>query len=123
MKKSNFVILVLSVFGGLMFSLGMCMSLIPEWNLFNVGIGLGCAGALVLLAAVIVYRKSAGCAPIRFSLKNVMITVYAIASALVFGTGMSMVLVNTEMMIQGILIGCAGILMFLGLIPMIKGLR
>ena len=123
MKKSSYIVLMLSVIGGLMFALGMCMALLPEWNMFNQGIILGIAGAIVLLIAVLVYRKSAGCAPIKLNLRTVGIVLYGVVAALVFGTGMSLVLVNAEMLIQGILIGCAGIILLLGLIPMIKGLK
>lgn len=38
MKKENLVTLVMSTIGGLIFSLGMCMALLPEWNAFNQGI-------------------------------------------------------------------------------------
>ena len=39
MEKKSFVTLVMGVVGGLLFSLGMCMGLLPEWNMFNVGVG------------------------------------------------------------------------------------
>lgn len=35
MEKKNFITLVLGVVGGLLFSLGMCMCLLPEWNMFT----------------------------------------------------------------------------------------
>lgn len=34
MKKSNFVAMILGTIGGILFALGMCMTLIPEWNAF-----------------------------------------------------------------------------------------
>lgn len=37
MKKSNFVAMILSTIGGILTPLGMCMCLIPEWNMFNKG--------------------------------------------------------------------------------------
>lgn len=33
MKKSNFVALVLGTISGVFFALGMCMALLPEWNM------------------------------------------------------------------------------------------
>lgn len=37
MKKKNFVTLILSTIGGILFALGMCMCLIPEWGTFTPG--------------------------------------------------------------------------------------
>ena len=44
MEKKNFITLVLGVVGGLLFSLGMCMCLLPEWNMFNAGLVFGAVG-------------------------------------------------------------------------------
>ncbi len=51
MKKSNFVAMILGTIGGILFALGMCMALIPEWNAFNQGIVMGVIGlaGIVLL--------------------------------------------------------------------------
>lgn len=37
MKKSTFVAMILGTIGGILFALGMCMALIPEWNAFRPG--------------------------------------------------------------------------------------
>lgn len=37
MKKSSFVALVLGTVSLVLFALGMCMALIPEWNAFHSG--------------------------------------------------------------------------------------
>ena len=34
MLKKNFVTLVLSTIGGILFAMGMCMCMLPEWNAF-----------------------------------------------------------------------------------------
>jgi membrane protein DedA with SNARE-associated domain len=60
MKKKDFVTLVMSVVGGILFALGMCMGLVPEWNAMNDGIIIGVIGLVVLLAMVIVRRKMDG---------------------------------------------------------------
>ena len=36
MKKSTFVNLIIGTIGGLLFALGMCMCLLPEWNAFGL---------------------------------------------------------------------------------------
>ena len=38
MKKKDFLFLLLTTVAGLMFALGMCMCLVPEWNLFKPGV-------------------------------------------------------------------------------------
>ena len=60
MEKKNFITLVLGTIGGLLFGLGMCMALLPEWNMFNQGVAFGVIGAVVLLITVIAYRKMNG---------------------------------------------------------------
>ena len=56
MKKSSFVAMILGTVGGILFALGMCMALIPEWNAFNQGIIMGVIGAVVLLVMVLAWR-------------------------------------------------------------------
>ncbi len=49
MKKSNFAAMISGTSGGILFALGMCMTLLPEWNVFDQGIVMSAAGAAVLL--------------------------------------------------------------------------
>lgn len=44
MKKSAFVNLMVGTVSGLLFSLGMCMCLLPEWNAFKPGVGCTAVG-------------------------------------------------------------------------------
>ena len=53
MKKKNFVTLIMSTVGGILFALGMCMGLVPEWNALKQGIVVGAVGAVILLAMVL----------------------------------------------------------------------
>ena len=57
MSKKNFVTLILSTAGGLLFALGMCMALLPEWNLFRQGILCGGASLVILLIMLMVRRN------------------------------------------------------------------
>lgn len=123
MEKKNFITLVLGTVGGLLFALGMCMCLLPEWNLFEVGVGCTAVGLIVIIATIIAYRKMSGAAPIKLNWKVIGKVVYGVVSALVLGVGMSLVLVFEGMMIQGILVGIVGIVMLLFLIPMCVGLK
>lgn len=121
MEKKSFVTLLMAVVGGLFFSLGMCMALLPEWNMFNVGVGFGAVGAIILLITWIRYRKLSGKAPVKVNGKLVAKVIYAIFAFLVFGLGMCMVMVFEGMMIWGILVGIVGIVLLLCLIPMFFG--
>ncbi|MDE6500965.1 MAG: hypothetical protein K2L10_02630 [Ruminococcus sp.] len=123
MKKENFVTLVMSTIGGLIFALGMCMGLLPEWNAFNQGIVCGAVGAVILIAMVIVRRKMTGASPIQLNGRTIGIAVYSVLSTLVLGVGMCMAMVWEGLMIWGIVVGIVGIGLLLGLIPMIKGIK
>lgn len=123
MKKENFVALVLGTVSGLIFALGMCMCLLPEWNMFNVGVGFGIVGAIGLLATVIAYRKLSGKKPVKVNAKVVGKVLYGVFASLVLGVGMSMVMVFEGMMLWGILVGIVGIVLLLCLIPMCVGLK
>ena len=123
MEKKNFITLVLGTVGGLLFALGMCMCLLPEWNLFELGVGCTAVGLIVIIATIIAYRKMSGAAPIKLNWKVVGKVLYGVVSSLVLGAGMSFVLVFEGMMIPGILLGIVGIVMLLFLIPMCVGLK
>lgn len=123
MKKENFISLILGTAGGMLFALGMCMALLPEWNTFKEGIAMGAAGLIVLLVMVLVRRKMLGKAPIRISGKNIGATLLGIVGALILGVGMCMCMVWEGLMIQGILVGILGIVLLLCLIPLCKGLE
>lgn len=122
MKKSTFVAMILGIIGGILFALGMCMALIPEWNAFQPGVIMGVIGAVVLLVMVLVWRKMENKEPIRLSGKIIGAALIGIAGALLFGVGMCLTMVWSHM-IAGILIGIAGIVVLLCLIPFIKGLK
>lgn len=123
MEKKNFIVLIMGVIGGMLFSLGMCMCLLPEWGAFTPGVVLGVIGAIELLATWIVYRKMSGKEPVKLNAKIVGKVVYGIFAAIVFGLGMCMVMAFENMMIPGIIVGIIGIVLLLCLIPMCIGLK
>lgn len=123
MSKKNFVSLILSTIGGILFALGMCMAMLPEWGAFTQGIIVGCIGAVILLALVLIRRKMEG-KPVfvQLSAKTVGTVILGVVGALVLGAGMCMVMI-WEMMIPGILVGIVGIVLLLCLIPLVKGIH
>ena len=60
MKKSSFIALIMGTVSGVLFALGMCMALLPEWNAFQSGVVCGLLGAVVLIGLVLVRRKQQG---------------------------------------------------------------
>ena len=123
MEKRSFMYLVLAVVGGLLFALGMCMCLLPEWNAFAPGAVVTALGVLVLLAIALVRWIAAGKPVARVNWRLVGKAAYGVVSALVFGTGMCLTMVFEGLMIPGILVGVVGIVLLLGLIPVFRGLK
>ena len=123
MSKKNFVSLILGTIGGILFALGMCMAMLPEWGAFTQGIIVGCIGAVILIALVLIRRKMEGKPVIvKLSGKTVGSIVLGVVGALLLGAGMCMVMI-WEMMIPGILVGIVGIVLLLCLIPLVKGIH
>lgn len=122
MKKKDFVTLIMSTVGGILFALGMCMALIPEWGAMTPGIVVGAVGAVVLLAMVLVRRKMSGKPAIVFNGKAIGITLLGVAGAIILGVGMCMTMI-WGMMVPGIIVGIVGIVALLCLIPVVKGLK
>lgn len=122
MKKKDFVTLILSTIGGILFALGMCMALLPAWGVFRQGVAVGAAGALVLAAMLVVRRKMDGKPAILWNARAVGITLLGVVGALVLGLGMCMTML-WDLLAPGILVGLAGIVLLLCLIPVVKGLE
>ena len=122
MKKSSFVAMLMGTVSVVLFSLGMCMALIPEWGAFQPGIVSGCVGLLLGVITVIVWRKMEHKVPIRFSAKTVFAAVVGVVGALALGIGMCFCMVWNKMVI-GIVLGLIGIAILLCLIPLTKGLQ
>ena len=122
MKKSSFVALILGTVSGVLFALGMCMALLPEWDTFTEGIILGAVGIVLSIVTALIWCKMENKKLPKLNGKNALRTIYAIIAALVLGVGMCMCLV-WEQIIWGTLIGLLGIIMLIALIPMIKGIK
>ena len=122
MKKSNFIALVLGTIGIVFFALGMCMCMLPEWDMFREGIIAGVIGMVVLLITVGIWRKMEGMEPVEISGKTVLSVLVGVIGALLFGVGMCLTMVFGKMM-MGIVIGLIGMVVLLMLIPLCKGLR
>ena len=122
MKKSSFVALLLGTVSGVLFALGMCMALLPEWNAFIEGIVFGGVGLVLGLITFLVWCKMEHKPMPKMNGKNILRTIYTTIAVLILGVGMCMCLV-WNMIVWGTLVGLLGIVMLIALIPMIKGIK
>ena len=114
--------MLLGTVSGVLFALGMCMALIPEWDAFRPGVIFGCVGFLLGLITLAVWRKMEHKAPIRVSGKTILTIAVGVAGALALGVGMCFCM-DWGKMVLGVCVGLAGIVVLLCLIPMVKGIQ
>ena len=114
MKKETLLEIILGTIGGVVFALGMCMCLIPEWNLFNAGIVMSVLGFIILLCIIPVYKSSHPSKPHKpINWGFVIAWVIGIMGALVMGFGMSKTMsdgARSNDMLMGIFFGIAGLI-------------
>ena len=114
MKKETLLEIILGTIGGLVFSIGMCMCLLPEWNMFIPGMVVSIVGFIILLGIIPIYRKEhprKQHGPINKGL--VLTFIIGIIGSLIMGFGMSKVMVGeaskTDMLL-GIITGIIGLI-------------
>ena len=115
MKKETLLEIILGTIGGLLFSIGLTMCLIPEWDLFIAGVVVAIVGFIILLCIIPIYRKEH---PKKVSNKEtdwglVLTWVIGVIGALIMGFGMSKVMVDNKEkidMIVGMITGIVGLL-------------
>ncbi|MBQ8044282.1 MAG: hypothetical protein IJ272_09110 [Clostridia bacterium] len=113
MKKDTLLEIILGTIGGLIFAIGMCMCLLPEWNMFTAGVIVTILGTIVLLAIIPIYRKSHPKKPSK-PIDWAMLTPWLVGviGSLIMGFGMSRILVegaSTADMVVGIITGVVGL--------------
>lgn len=113
MKKETLLEIILGTIGGLVFAIGMCMCLIPEWDMFTAGVVTTAIGFIVLLCIIPIYRKEhpkKERGPINWGL--VLTFVVGIVGSLIMGFGMSLIMVGDATktdMIVGLITGVVGL--------------
>ena len=116
MKKETLLEIILGTIGGLVFAIGMCMCLLPEWNMFNNGVITALIGFIILLCIIPVYKS---CHPNKIKEKKpvnwgiVLTWAIGVMGALIMGFGMSKVMVgeaSTSDMIVGLITGVVGLI-------------
>ena len=114
MKKETLMEIILGTIGGLIFAIGMCMCLIPEWDLFKVGVVVSIVGLIILLCIIPIYKNEhPSTTSKKINLSFVLAFVIGIIGALIMGFGMSKVMVdnaNRSDMLIGIITGVIGLI-------------
>ena len=115
MKKETLLEIILGTIGGLVFAIGMCMCLLPEWNMFTAGVVTTIIGFIILLCIIPVYRSAH---PKKVKENKhinwgiVLTWTVGVVGALIMGFGMSKILVgnaSTADMIVGLITGVVGL--------------
>lgn len=113
MKKETLLEIILGTIGGLVFAIGMCMCLIPEWNMFKVGVIVAIIGFIILLCIIPVYKSSHPKKAHKPTNWGIVLTwIVGLVGALIMGFGMSKIMVgetSTSDMIIGIITGVVGL--------------
>jgi len=115
MKKETLLEIILGTIGGLVFAIGMCMCLLPEWNMFTAGVITTIIGFIILLCIIPVYKsshpkKAKEHKPINWGI--VLTWTVGVVGSLIMGFGMSKILVgnaSTSDMIVGLITGVVGL--------------
>lgn len=115
MKKETLLEIILGTIGGLVFAIGMCMCLLPEWNMFKTGVITTIIGFIILLCIIPVYKsshpkKARGNKQVNWGI--VMTWIAGVVGSLIMGFGMSKIMVgnaSTTDMIVGLIIGVIGL--------------
>lgn len=114
MKKETLLEIILGTIGGLIFAIGMCMCLIPEWDLLKAGIVVAFFGIIVLLFIIPIYRKEHPKKEHRKINWNLALAwIIGVVGSLIMGYGMSKIMVEeaTKMdMIVGMITGVVGLI-------------
>ena len=114
MKKETLLEIILGTIGGLIFAIGMCMCLIPEWNLLKTGIIISILGFIILLFIIPIYRKNhpkKERGPINWGI--LFTWIIGIIGSLIMGFGMSKVMIETPSstdIIIGLITGVIGLI-------------
>lgn len=114
MKKETLLEIIIGTIGGLVFAIGMCMCLIPEWELLKAGIIVGIIGFLILLLIIPIYRKEHPRKKREKTNWSLVLTwIIGVVGSLIMGYGMSRVMVDNASkmdMLVGIITGGAGLI-------------
>ena len=114
MKKETLLEIILGTIGGLVFAIGMCMCLLPEWDMFTSGVVVAIIGFIILLCIIPIYKKThpkKKRGPINIGI--IFTWTIGVVGSLIMGFGMSRILVGDASktdMIVGLITGVVGLI-------------
>ena len=114
MKKETLQEIILGTIGGLVFAIGLTMSLIPEWDLFKVGVIVSIIGFIILLCIIPIHKKGKPKKEKKQIDWGIVLTfIIGIVGSLIMGFGMSKIMVGSPDKIDliiGMITGIVGLL-------------
>lgn len=116
MKKETLLEIIIGTIGGLVFSIGMCMWLINEWNMFWGGVLTSILGFIILLCIIPIHMKSHSAKIKEPKIINWMFVftwTIGVIGALTMGFGMSRIMVGIPSKVDiiiGLITGVIGLL-------------
>ncbi len=121
MTKKNFITLLVGAVFGLIFAIGMCMCLLPEWNAFVPGVVLTAIGGVALLIlGLVCWIMSGKKLHINWGLTGRI--AFGVFGALTLGLGMCMIMV-WNLLAGGIAVGIVGMVLLICLVPLCLGFK
>ena len=113
MKKETLLEIILGTIGGVIFAIGMCMCLLPKWDLLMQGVIVAIIGFILLLCIIPIYRKDHPRKPHgKINWGMVLTFVIGVVGSLIMGFGMSRIMVENASqndMIVGLITGSIGL--------------
>lgn len=122
MKKSSFFALIAGIISEAVFALGCCATFLPAIQRPDLGTVLIAAGIVLGLVTFFGWRRMEKMPPLRIHWKALLSALAGIVGIALQGAGVYLAL-TTESLILGVLLGLAGIILLLCLIPLNLGLE
>ncbi len=121
MTKKNFITLLIGAVSGMLFAIGMCMCLLPEWNAFVPGVVLASVGGVALLILGGVRWVMSG-RKLHIDWHLIGRIAFGVLGALTLGVGMCLVMVWNHLF-GGLAVGIVGLVLLICLVPMCLGFK
>ncbi|MFS1664228.1 hypothetical protein [Streptococcus sp. zg-JUN1979] len=122
MKQSHFIALISYSLSTLVLALGVCMMTLAEWHLQTLGMPISIIGVVLLIISYIYQQKRAQ-QPLLPSLsaKTIGQVAYVVIAILTFGGGFALVTLGN--LLLGSLVSILGIILLIGIIPLVIGIK
>ena len=120
MKKSSFMAMVIGIIGLTCFGLGLSMVLTTAVGPMPLGVVLGIAGLVLCGISVAKICKAENVQMPKVEGKMIKVILVGIAAVLLLGLGLTLAVKGISL-IFGVILGVAGIIVGITILPMING--